>query len=287
MLAELVGLVREAVRRIATSQLRPLEHHASCIRKELWKDLWSQAKRLVKKTGSFLGTPGLLDSAIAAHLRFNRDLADACVSLLERLGKQVAEASHTKGSAAQHLQIAFGVPGVLGCMNRQGDSVLCSPLLHSSTGLVAAFDALDLDIAGLPAARLPTGTRLPSGSGWQGVFRGGPSYASSAVVWRSKLSGLVSTLDAIGSDCRIWNAIAGSDGSVLHLGTMAFPTMGKHHNDAWVEQLEGLASDLRQLKTMNCAGALINVFSHHAYLLFQIQVWHVGRHGGSLWLSSA
>jgi hypothetical protein len=86
-----------------------------------------------------------------------------------------------------NLRVGFGVPGVLGCSSADGNKFLWAPLLHPQYGVRAAFDALSLDIAGLLAARIPLGSALPKGCGWQSVSRGGASYQSGAVLWRHRL----------------------------------------------------------------------------------------------------
>eukprot|EP00973_Karenia_brevis_P001526 207611-Karenia_brevis.AAC.1 len=58
---------------------------------------------------------------------------------------------------------------------------------------------LGLHMVGLPSARLPDQFSVPTTSGIQVYARGGPSYASTAVVWRAQLSSVLSPLRAIGS----------------------------------------------------------------------------------------
>ena len=185
-------------------------------------------------------------------------LLRSCQQPLDKLCSALGDPKHSKTSAAQNLRIAFGVPGVLGCMNIQGDSFLWGPLLSARIGLAAAFDELSVDLAGLPAARLPAGTKLPSGCGWQGEFRGGPSYCSCAVVWRNKLSGIVSPRHDIGNDSCIWVEVLGSDSTKLFVGTIALPTMGAQNDDTWVALLQQLSSDLEKL-CIGDSGILANI----------------------------
>ena len=47
--------------------------------------------------------------------------------------------------------------------------------------------ALGIDVLGLPGARLREGFQLPSHWGLRVAARGGPSYASVAVIWKAEL----------------------------------------------------------------------------------------------------
>ena len=51
----------------------------------------------------------------------------------------------------------------------------------------------------------------------------------------------------MGNDCRIWVRVAGSDGSILNVCTVALPTMGIAKDEKWGNELHGLDSDIRSL----------------------------------------
>ena len=139
----------------------------------------------------------------------------------------------------------MGVPGVLGCCSIDGEKFLWNPLLHPQYGLQSAFTNLSIDVAGLPAARIASEVRLPKGCGWCGLFRGGSSYHSCAVVWQQSLGdGAVVERSDIGNECRLWVCVAGTTDVSLYVCTVAFPTAGCHHDDRWIAELTGLGNDL-------------------------------------------
>ena len=125
---ELVTLLKDIRWKVRRSQLRPLEWHAAEVRRKLWVDLWNQWQGLVRSVDALLRRLG--SKGLTAHVQLARELANAAAGAMGHLCSELEGQTHAKESAAQHLTIAFGVPGVLGCMSRQG---LADPLRQTPT----------------------------------------------------------------------------------------------------------------------------------------------------------
>ena len=156
---ELCKALDDAVWALARSGLRPLERRAADVRSYFWEHLTNTAKELLECSDGLFARVSV--PSVRSSLQTGQQILRACVGRLRRVASACLVPACVKETASQNLKVVCGVPGVLGCMNMKGDAVFWQPLLHSRTGLAAAFDALDVDLAGLPAARLPSGTRLP------------------------------------------------------------------------------------------------------------------------------
>ena len=176
------------------------------MRQSLWRDLKHRRLTLLAQSDWILRANVLpsIRMLFTNCKKVLQDSGDAMLRMTDELSKQSTAAS----PPISNLRLACGVPGVLGCASARGEKVLWEPLLHRKYGLRSAFDALGLDLAGLPPARLPSDLKLPGGSGWFGVMCGGPSYHSCAVLWEQRLGSdtVVPRLD-LGSSCRIWVCI--------------------------------------------------------------------------------
>jgi hypothetical protein len=81
-----------------------------------------------------------------------------------------------------------------------------------------------------------------------GVKSGLSSCYNGVVLWMQSLGdGVVVERSDIGSACRIWVGATGFENQVMDACTIALPTAGSHHDDRWVEELEGLGQDLNVL----------------------------------------
>jgi hypothetical protein len=61
---------------------------------------------------------------------------------------------------------------------------LWSKIIGKPWSIMTAVAKLNLDIIGLPSARLAPGFVLPGSPHWRSVTRGGPHFASIAVFWK-------------------------------------------------------------------------------------------------------
>ncbi len=163
--------------------------------------------------------------------------------------KQLLPATRKTPEVHQHqLNIAAGNPGRLGCMDVHGHTVRLDTLVGSEWSATTAMRELELDILGLPGARLPANTRLPRDDNFHLIAWGGPSYASCAVIW-CKSSAYTFTEDAsIGSDRRIWIRIDGAFDQDCWTCFLYLPPSGNQQQDAeWLRELNGLQTDIRCL----------------------------------------
>ena len=82
---------------------------------------------------------------------------------------QTSHITHSPPPRWQGVCTRANAPGALLAGAFLGDKprslLAVDSLLHRRIGLVAAFDALDLDLAALLATRLPSNIKLPSGCG--------------------------------------------------------------------------------------------------------------------------
>ena len=84
----------------------------------------------------------------------------------------------------------------------------------STAGILKAMSERDLRVMAFPGARIPPCTSLPGDKDVCILARGGPSYASRAIVWRrSQLLNVVAAVEDVGSDRRLAVCIARSSGS--------------------------------------------------------------------------
>ena len=113
-----------------------------------------------------------------------------------------------------------------------------------------AMAALNLDMIGLPGARLGGGIDL-SGAGLRKAVRweGGSSYASVATAWKTRLQ--ASELEGFGSHRRIWLRVQLAENHHFFLCVLHFPPQAWKSGDArWLAELAGLETDIDRLQQM-------------------------------------
>ena len=98
-----------------------------------------------------------------------------------------------------------------------------------------------LDFLGLPGARLPGGFALPAHWGLTIAARGGPEYASTAVVWVTGIAGVVPRTD-IGGRRRMWLDVDthgdADDGGKLLLSFPYLPPDDPSRDAEWITEIE-------------------------------------------------
>ena len=128
------------------------------------------------------------------------------------------------------LKLGLANPGVSGCLDIKGKHANWSPLLDKDRGIFWALKTLGLDACGLSAPRLHSDARPPSQL--EGVLscRGGPAYASTAVLRMPWLTQHSAIREDVGGDRRMWTDILLEGGQVLHWATLAFPPGGSERD---------------------------------------------------------
>ena len=137
------------------------------------------------------------------------------------------------------LEIGSGGPGRLGFANATGSEIVWKPLVDKKCGVILSMNALDLDLIALPGARLPGGEKLPKLGGFNLACRGGPSYASTAWIWRAALDEAICIRNDIGSDRRLWLSLSLAQGAALHLCCVYLPPLNIYggNEQAWRSEL--------------------------------------------------
>ena len=94
--------------------------------------------------------------------------------------------------------------GRLGCMaDVKGEVLNLSSLTGKTWSITTALDELDLDIIGIPAARLSVGFTVPGRQDLRVIARGGPSHSSVAVVWHATGRYQFVEVGGVGSNVRV------------------------------------------------------------------------------------
>ena len=116
-------------------------------------------------------------------------------------------------------------------------------------GIVSAMQRLDLDVVGLPGARLNSAAR-PLGVGdfnVYGKWQGGTPYASVAALWRrQKVSCTVR--EDMSSNREIWVILDGGPPLGMDICYVYF---SPNDDAAWVSELQNLSNNLKSIKTKN------------------------------------
>lgn len=100
-------------------------------------------------------------------------------------------------------------------MGLKGIVVFWPPMLDPVTGALTSMAKCNLDILGLLGARLPSSFRLPAKYGVQVWAKGGPSYTSVAVLWKSRTGRYVEILREFSDGRMVWLRVFTSS-HVLH-----------------------------------------------------------------------
>ena len=105
---------------------------------------------------------------------------------------------------------------------------------------------------GLPGARLPSNFSLPRGSVFHIFAKGGPSYASTAVVVQKCLLDCFGLIDDAGSDRRMWIKVSSGGIVILLWLVYYFPPFPSDASpdDAWHQEASGLRADMLKLRDL-------------------------------------
>ena len=141
--------------------------------------------------------------ALSDSIRMSLTSAAAVASQFRRHLDASAPVAAQPKSTAMPLRLGFGSPSTLGCTDLLGTSVNYASLIGGRYSVQRAMQKLNLSCVGLPGARLHDSFSLPSESGLVVAARGGPSYASVAVVWRSDLGSAIKPSSELGSNRRM------------------------------------------------------------------------------------
>jgi hypothetical protein len=218
------------------------------------KVILDEARRLGKQK-----MPGLsseVQAACDAELRDCLKWAGSDRGQLMMMCTQAGEAadnvSYEKSMIAD-LRLGLGSPGYTGCLPVAHSIIRWETFVDGSTGILSAMDRRGLHLMALPGARIPSNTTLPGLADVCILARGGPSYASTAFVWRrSVLKNAVSELKGVGSDRRLPISIRIDDDKIMWIILVYFPPFqSSSREEEWRLELEGLKTDLDTIRSMN------------------------------------
>jgi len=116
-----------------------------------------------------------------------------------------------------------------------------------------------MDIVGMPAARLRTGSRIVQG--YHVAGKGGPAYGSTAWLWANSIADKVRVLDGVGGDRRFWLALDVQEQEELMMCQVQLPPPGdgQESDQLWVHEVQQLQEDLEELRRRRGPGPLKRV----------------------------
>ena len=158
---------------------------------------------------------------------------------------KLAASSSASNGVEKRLRLGLISPGTLGCMHISHLRLNLEPITNNSWGIFTAMRQLGIDVVGMPGARLPPNTQIHEHKDIRVYARGGPYYASCAMLWRNTD---VSPIEDLGSNRRI---IAKVNASCCIWTILLYlpPDYGTARDDEWLHELKGLHDDMRTLAT--------------------------------------
>ena len=212
-----------------------------------WQRLSVEADRLCWSSSALRASLGSIPFAaeLAAAMPQGRELART------RLTRYANVTCKPEEHLSSVLKLGCGPPGYSGCLSVDGTGIKWSVFTSKSTGILTAMRALGLSLVGLPGARLADSFRLPAIYGLSCYSRGGPSYASCAIVWWSFLDNVILPIKALGSDRRLWVRVGDQSHRTLYWCVYYLPSgHGGEIDDAWCREVDVLENDIERLIDM-------------------------------------
>ncbi len=164
--------------------------------------------------------------------------------------------SHSPPAArreSSNLRLGLGSPGYTGCLSVPNSTIRWDVLLHPITGVIGAMLQRSLHMLALPGARLPAGSSIPGMKDIGVIARGGPSYGSTALVWRKSVMGqAVAEIPELGSNRRLPISVRCEDGSRLWIIVVYLPPLqSTTREEEWMAEADGLETDIVAMKEWN------------------------------------
>jgi hypothetical protein len=151
-----------------------------------WTSLTSEGARLSNARGPIKTMTTASASLVASLLAALTIGTSSAMQFICLLPPAVQKSGLNPNPNPVMLKVGAGNPGRLGCCSDfAGNIIKWDKLYGKPWSAITAMQQLNLDVLGLPGARLPGDVKLPGNHDYQIVARGGPSYASTAVIWKS------------------------------------------------------------------------------------------------------
>jgi hypothetical protein len=134
-------------------------------------------------------------------------------------------------------------------MDLKGIAVFWPPLLDPVTGALTLMTKCKLDILGLPGARLPSSFRLPAKYGVQAWATGGPSYASVAVLWKTRPGHHVEILRDLSEGRIVWLRVSACSLTFFICFFYLPPANSKEHEVEFVSTVSMIDATIAVLRS--------------------------------------
>ena len=227
----------------------PLGQQETEIRNLLWTDLLHEGNTLTSQ-GLRIRSAGLprpvKDRAVQSQ-QWLHTLGNATAQFVRVLSGM--ETKDTGLEQRVNYKVGIACPGRTGFTDAAGRSTNLRPLMDPETGIVWAMQKLDLDVVGLPGARMNSEVRPLGVEDFNiyGKWQGGTSYASVAALWRRQRVSYTVRED-ISCNREIWGILDGGPPLGMHICYIYFSA---NDNDALVSELRKLSQNLKTLKARN------------------------------------
>lgn len=261
--SEIAVFISGASKFLRKQSYAALDEHVLALRSAAWSELSELGSKLVDPLSVLCRAYGSENRSLFLLLGRLVQILKATVTEVDTFQSVLGGVQVQTRSIAAHspclLSVGSGGPGRLGCANATGSQIVWNPILDINCGVVAAMDALSLDLVALPGARLPSHAKLPKLGSHCLCCRGGPAYGSTAWLWRAELDHAITVRHDIGSDRRLWIALSCGNGDVFHLCCVYLPPYEVYgsNEESWHRELSGLESDLESLFNSACASRVL------------------------------
>ena len=165
---------------------------------------------------------------------------------LPKIADLIPSSGPVENNHSSKLRVGSLNAGRLGCQSDiRGTTIRWESLTIGDVSASCVMKELELDILGLPAARLPENFSLPGTSGLAIHALGGPSHASIAVIWKSNNPRGFNILVGLGSSVRVWVICPLGASHLCAICFLYLPTSGDAALDAlWLSQFQDMKSEL-------------------------------------------
>ena len=236
----IAAFLGQSVRQLRGNTYADIDAHTAEVRWAIWNDLIETGTRLSNLFQYVFRHNWSAGMGLLSVLRRLKCMLDQSGEQLPGLLESLRTAQRPCGQSEAGrclLSVGSGGPGRLGFADATGSTTVWAPLLDGKCGVITAIEALDLDLIALPGARLPAKVSLPRNAGYCLCSRGGPSYGSTAWIWKLHLDTAIMERSDLGSNRRLWISFACGKGIVFHFCCVYLPPFEVHgkNEDAYAD----------------------------------------------------
>ena len=239
-----------------------LDWGTRCILVEHWRAIRREATRLHQlqyREVELTAAEAVVGRELRQLLQWGRSTTQI-ESLCPNVGVNVGPLAQKK-CRLKDLRIGLGSPAYTGCLPIYQGGLRLDVFFDRATGILEAMEQRGLQVMALPGARIPQGASIPGSNDVAILARGGPEYASVALLWRRSAMGTaIQEVPNLGSNRRLPVCIRSNSGDLTWLVLVYLPPMQSTSREhEWNMEVEGLSRDLTELKekSVNAEGARI------------------------------